>query len=196
VLLIGILFGLAMDYEVFLVSRMREAYVKSGNPREAIVTGYGQSINALHKLTAARQLPAEQEAPGHTLWFRRSQLDIGVLEAATALPLPKRFHRVRWRQIACGPDNRENPAVAGLSRYSSAWIRTRDLTIMSRARGCEPRRRAAARAHESPASPAYWNCHRRSRFTEVVPRCRRLVDAERSLGRPGSESALELATGP
>ena len=43
VLLIGILFGLAMDYEVFLVSRMREAYVHSGDPREAIVTGYGQS---------------------------------------------------------------------------------------------------------------------------------------------------------
>ncbi len=43
VLLIGILFGLAMDYEVFLVSRMREAYVRSGNAREAIVTGYGQS---------------------------------------------------------------------------------------------------------------------------------------------------------
>ena len=43
VLLIGILFGLAMDYEVFLVSRMREAYVRSGKPRESIVTGYGQS---------------------------------------------------------------------------------------------------------------------------------------------------------
>jgi putative drug exporter of the RND superfamily len=43
VLLIGILFGLAMDYEVFLVSRMREAYVHSGDAREAIVTGYGQS---------------------------------------------------------------------------------------------------------------------------------------------------------
>jgi hypothetical protein len=35
----------------------------------------GLSINALHKLAAARQLPAEQEAPGHKLWFRRSQLD-------------------------------------------------------------------------------------------------------------------------
>jgi hypothetical protein len=35
----------------------------------------GLSINALHKLTAARQLPAEQDAPGHKLWFRRSQLD-------------------------------------------------------------------------------------------------------------------------
>jgi uncharacterized membrane protein YdfJ with MMPL/SSD domain len=43
VLLIGILFGLAMDYQVFLVSRMREAYVRSGNAREAIITGYGQS---------------------------------------------------------------------------------------------------------------------------------------------------------
>ena len=43
VLLIGILFGLAMDYEVFLVSRIREAYVRSGDPKKAIVTGYGQS---------------------------------------------------------------------------------------------------------------------------------------------------------
>jgi RND superfamily putative drug exporter len=43
VLLIGILFGLAMDYEVFLVSRMREAYVHSGDARSAVVTGYGQS---------------------------------------------------------------------------------------------------------------------------------------------------------
>ena len=43
VLLIGILFGLAMDYEVFLVSRMREAYVRSGDARKSVVTGYGQS---------------------------------------------------------------------------------------------------------------------------------------------------------
>jgi RND superfamily putative drug exporter len=43
VLLIGILFGLAMDYEVFLVSRMREAFVHSGNAKESVVTGYGQS---------------------------------------------------------------------------------------------------------------------------------------------------------
>jgi MMPL family/AAA ATPase domain len=43
VLLIGILFGLAMDYQVFLVSRMRESYVHTGNARESVVTGYGQS---------------------------------------------------------------------------------------------------------------------------------------------------------
>ena len=43
VLLIGILFGLAMDYEVFLVSRMREHFLRSGRPRESIIVGYGQS---------------------------------------------------------------------------------------------------------------------------------------------------------
>jgi uncharacterized membrane protein YdfJ with MMPL/SSD domain len=43
VLLIGILFGLAMDYEVFLVSRIREQYVKTGDARESIVTGFGHS---------------------------------------------------------------------------------------------------------------------------------------------------------
>jgi uncharacterized membrane protein YdfJ with MMPL/SSD domain len=43
VLLVGILFGLAMDYEVFLVSRMRESYVHTGKVRESIVTGFGHS---------------------------------------------------------------------------------------------------------------------------------------------------------
>ena len=43
VLLIGILFGLAMDYEVFLVSRMREHFVRTGKARESIVEGYSRS---------------------------------------------------------------------------------------------------------------------------------------------------------
>ncbi|NUT02544.1 MAG: MMPL family transporter [Hamadaea sp.] len=40
VLLIGILFGLAMDYQVFLVTRMREDYVHGASARSAIVTGF------------------------------------------------------------------------------------------------------------------------------------------------------------
>jgi putative drug exporter of the RND superfamily len=39
VILMAVLFGLAMDYEVFLVSRMREEYVHGASPREAVVTG-------------------------------------------------------------------------------------------------------------------------------------------------------------
>lgn len=40
ILLMGILFGLAMDYEVFLVSRMREDYVHGKSAREAIESGF------------------------------------------------------------------------------------------------------------------------------------------------------------
>jgi RND superfamily putative drug exporter len=43
ILLIGILFGLAMDYEVFLVSRMRERFAHTGDAQDAVITGYTQS---------------------------------------------------------------------------------------------------------------------------------------------------------
>ncbi|MDX3536673.1 MMPL family transporter [Streptomyces sp. MB09-01] len=40
IFMIGVVFGLAMDYEVFLVTRMREAYVHGAQPSEAVVTGF------------------------------------------------------------------------------------------------------------------------------------------------------------
>jgi putative drug exporter of the RND superfamily len=40
ILLVGLLFGLAMDYEVFLVSRMREEYVHGASPRESVIGGF------------------------------------------------------------------------------------------------------------------------------------------------------------
>ncbi|MFI8521477.1 MMPL family transporter [Streptomyces sp. NPDC085481] len=40
IFMVGVVFGLAMDYEVFLVTRMREAYVHGARPGEAIVTGF------------------------------------------------------------------------------------------------------------------------------------------------------------
>ncbi|RJK96101.1 MMPL family transporter [Vallicoccus soli] len=43
ILVIGILFGLAMDYQVFLVSRMHEAHAHGTPPREAVVTGFRQA---------------------------------------------------------------------------------------------------------------------------------------------------------
>ncbi|MEV0406756.1 MMPL family transporter [Actinoallomurus sp. NPDC050550] len=40
IFMIGVVFGLAMDYEVFLVTRMREAYVHGEQPKQAVVTGF------------------------------------------------------------------------------------------------------------------------------------------------------------
>ncbi|NJP23443.1 MMPL family transporter [Microbispora sp. SCL1-1] len=43
IFVIGVVFGLAMDYEVFLVSRMREEYVHGATSEDAIVTGFRHS---------------------------------------------------------------------------------------------------------------------------------------------------------
>jgi RND superfamily putative drug exporter len=43
IMVIGILFGLSMDYEVFLVARIREEYVRTGDAEHAIDEGYRQS---------------------------------------------------------------------------------------------------------------------------------------------------------
>lgn len=51
----------------------------------------GMTPNALHKLTAARAIPFEQDGPGCKLWFRRSELD-------------------RWRE---GGDPRPHPCRIG-----------------------------------------------------------------------------------
>jgi RND superfamily putative drug exporter len=50
ILLMAILFGLAMDYEVFLVSGMREAHVHGASPRQAISRGFA---GAARVVTAA-----------------------------------------------------------------------------------------------------------------------------------------------
>ncbi|MFF2731011.1 MMPL family transporter [Streptomyces sp. NPDC058008] len=47
ILLIGILFGLAMDYEVFLVSRMREDFVHGTDAREAVISGVGHNARVV-----------------------------------------------------------------------------------------------------------------------------------------------------
>jgi RND superfamily putative drug exporter len=43
IVLMAVLFGLAMDYEVFLVSGMREEWVRTGRAGDAVIDGAGQS---------------------------------------------------------------------------------------------------------------------------------------------------------
>lgn len=47
IILIGVLFGLAMDYQVFLVSAMREMHVHGTDARTAVVTGFNQSARVV-----------------------------------------------------------------------------------------------------------------------------------------------------
>ncbi|MCK9930288.1 MMPL family transporter [Frankia sp. Mgl5] len=47
IFMVGIVFGLAMDYEVFLVARIREAHVHGESAREAIASGFGYSARVV-----------------------------------------------------------------------------------------------------------------------------------------------------
>ncbi|WP_405491835.1 MMPL family transporter [Nocardia sp. NBC_00511] len=47
IFLIGVVFGLAMDYEVFLVTRMREAFAHGEDAKSAIVTGFRHSARVV-----------------------------------------------------------------------------------------------------------------------------------------------------
>ena len=46
-LMFAILFGLSMDYEVFLLSRVREQYLKHLDPRRAVVEGVGSTARVI-----------------------------------------------------------------------------------------------------------------------------------------------------
>jgi RND superfamily putative drug exporter len=47
IFLVGIVFGLAMDYQVFLVSRIREAHIHGEGPGQAVVTGFRHSAQVV-----------------------------------------------------------------------------------------------------------------------------------------------------
>lgn len=47
IFLVGVVFGLAMDYQVFLVTRIREAYVHGATYREAVVDGFRNSARVV-----------------------------------------------------------------------------------------------------------------------------------------------------
>lgn len=47
IFMIGVVFGLAMDYQVFLVTRMREAHVHGSNTHDAVVDGFRNSARVV-----------------------------------------------------------------------------------------------------------------------------------------------------
>ncbi len=46
-LMFAVLFGLSMDYEVFILSRIREDYVRTGKARESVLTGLTSSARVI-----------------------------------------------------------------------------------------------------------------------------------------------------
>ena len=79
----AVLFGLSMDYEVFLVARMRDAYLRTGDTATAIVHGLAGTARVtaaaavLIDATVVRLLlvPAVMHVLGDRNWWLPGRLD-------------------------------------------------------------------------------------------------------------------------
>ena len=104
VLIFAFLFGLSMDYEVFILSRMREEYDASGNTNTAVIVGLGRTgrLVTCAALILFMAFLALTSSPGTDIKVFATALGIGILLDATivrALLVPalvSLFGRWNW----------------------------------------------------------------------------------------------------
>lgn len=106
IFVIGVVFGLAMDYMVFLVTRMREEYVHGAAPVSAVITGFQHGSRVV---TAAAIIMISVFA-GFTL-----SGDDFVLQVALALAIAIALDAFVVRMTLI-------PAVLGLLRGPAWWL--------------------------------------------------------------------------
>jgi len=104
VLIFAFLFGLSMDYEVFILARMREEYDRTGSTAQAVVTGLGRTGRLVTSaaLILFFSFAALASAPGTDIKVLGTALGVGILIDATlvrALLVPalvSLFGRWNW----------------------------------------------------------------------------------------------------
>jgi len=104
VLIFAFLFGLSMDYEVFILARMREEYDRTGDTEMAVITGIGRTGRLVTSaaLILFFAFSALASSPGTDIKVLGTALGVGILIDATivrALLVPAlvtTFGRWNW----------------------------------------------------------------------------------------------------
>ncbi|MGH3039327.1 MAG: MMPL family transporter [Gaiellaceae bacterium] len=83
--LFAFLFGLSMDYQVFIISRMREAYDRTGSTQTAVVEGIGRTGRLVTSaaLILGLAFVALSASPGTDIKIFATALAAGILLDAT-----------------------------------------------------------------------------------------------------------------
>ena len=86
-LIFAFLFGLSMDYEVFILARMREEYDRSGSTQAAVVRGLGRTGRLVTSaaLILFFAFAALASAPGTDIKVFATALGVGILLDATVV---------------------------------------------------------------------------------------------------------------
>jgi RND superfamily putative drug exporter len=87
VLIFAFLFGLSMDYEVFILARMREEYDKSGDTNDAVIVGLARTGRLVTgaALILFLSFLALSSSPGTDIKVFATALGIGILLDATVV---------------------------------------------------------------------------------------------------------------
>jgi RND superfamily putative drug exporter len=85
VIIFAFLFGLSMDYEVFILARMREEYDATGRTPQAVVTGLGRTGRLVTSaaLILFFSFAALASSPGTDIKMIGTALGVGILIDAT-----------------------------------------------------------------------------------------------------------------
>jgi putative drug exporter of the RND superfamily len=140
VLIFAFLFGLSMDYEVFILARMREEFDRTGSTRTAVVEGLGRTgrLVTCAALILFWAFIALASAPGTDIKVLATALGVGILIDATI---------VRALLV---------PALVSLlgswNWWLPAWL-ARPLLVEPSPRRLEPVRVPGQRTEEPSAAP-------------------------------------------
>ena len=87
VMVFAFLFGLSMDYEVFILARMRESYDRTGDTRQAVIEGIGRTGRLVTSaaLILVLSFLAMSTAPQTDLKILATGLGAGILVDATLI---------------------------------------------------------------------------------------------------------------
>nr|WP_246405644.1 MMPL family transporter [Modestobacter versicolor] len=87
VIIFAFLFGLSMDYEVFILARMREEYDDTGNTPDAVITGLGRTGRLVTSaaLILFFSFAALASSPGVDIKVLGTALGVGILIDATLI---------------------------------------------------------------------------------------------------------------
>ena len=129
ILLFGFLFGLSMDYEVFILSRMREAYDRTGSTDTAVVEGIGRTGRLITSaaLILFAALVSLSTAPDVTVKVIATGLALGVLIDATivrsllAPALVSLMDRANWWMPTIGARILRIPMQPAEAAFDQAW---------------------------------------------------------------------------
>ena len=145
VVIFAFLFGLSMDYEVFILARMREEYDRTGDTSQAVITGIGRTGRLVTSaaLILFFAFAALASSPGTDIKVLGTALGVGILIDATivrALLVPALVSLLRPVELV----------AARLARPSSCSS-SRRHSPDSTSRGQSQTQRRSRRRRMSPA---------------------------------------------